>query len=178
MAIGNLGARQGSNLQPVAGNGTGSRQAPSILVARQGSGLRPPPNPVAQFLARSIEPIVRPAVPDRAYRLLDRLKAKRPVSGELPEASVIWGGPSDFTVEELKVPEKPTGGGVNVIDDDDDEPDDEPTTVDWIEIDRTVHVMRVFNKDDSEQYVDVEVIDDITFELPTGVHVRMILNNP
>lgn len=130
-------------------------------------------DPVLAFLAHSMEPIVRPAVPDKAYRLLDRLLAKRPKSGELPEASALWGQASDFTVEELKPPEKPTGGGISVNDPDNDQPEPEPAMVEWTEIERETIITRVTNPQDSTQYVDVEDATVSVFELPNGVRVRM-----
>lgn len=186
MAVGNLAARQGGTVPlPQAPNingvSVGFSSAGGQFRARQGSNVPAPPNPVAQFLARSLEPIVRPAVSDKAYRLLDRLVAARPVSGDLPEASLLWGQASDFDVQELKAPEKPTSPGISIVDGNDDGVPDEdpgPTTFTYTEVSRKEHKVRIENPQDSEQWVEFMIMDEWTGQRDDGVQVVLVFQNP
>lgn len=127
-----------------------------------------------------LEAAVRPAVPSKAYALLERLLAKRRAPGEESEASIIWGGQSDFTVAELKPPELPKLRGINIGGGDDDTPPEEPAvTIVYQEVARTTHEFTVTNPEDPADFVVIEVIDDITFQRQSdGVFVQFILNNP
>lgn len=128
-----------------------------------------------------LEPIVRPAVPAKAYALLDRLLSKRRAPGEETEASITWGQAAEFEVEELRPPEVPEVRGIRVVNPDTGEEESPPDdrTITYTEVNRTTHVTRVTNPQDEIQYVDIEVIDDITFQRSSdGAYIRLVLNNP
>lgn len=115
----------------------------------------------------SVEKVVRSFV--TADLLVSRLVKLRPKDGEGAEAEAIWGKASNFSV--LDVTEKDDGGVAVIV----NWPKDD-TSLDGFEVDvptlefeefhRTVTVVRIENPDDSDQYVMVERIDDITFKGP------------
>lgn len=61
--------------------------------------------------------------------------------------------------------------------DDEDEAEEEIITLDYQEVMRAVSEIRVENPEDSEQYVMVERIENITFRGPDGRHHRFILDH-
>jgi hypothetical protein len=129
-----------------------------------------------------LEAAVRPAVPAKAYALLERLLAKRRKPGEESEASITWGQASDFTVEELKPPELPKLRGIKVVNPDTGDVGEDPSAglmLTYNEVSRSTHVTRITNPEDDQQYVDVEVIDSITFQRSSdGAYIRFVLDNP
>lgn len=111
----------------------------------------------------------------------------------LPPALVSWGVASDFLI--------PNGQGVSAIgkinasggglldewlksiyeeaveeyEEGEGDAYEEPRV--YAEVERTVTVVRVENPEDSEQYVDVERIETITFRGPDGQNVKFVLNH-
>lgn len=137
---------------------------------------------LGRFSGRGIEEVVRPAVPRKAYALLDRLIKARRAPGEEAESSIRWGQASDFRVEELKPPELPKRRFINIGGGGPDDPEldtPEEFLVVYRETSRSTHVTRVFNPENEQQFVDVEVIDDITLQRSSdGALIQLQLNNP
>lgn len=126
----------------------------------------------------AMEAFVRPFTVEKARRRLDRLVARRRVAGEGTEASALWGKPSNFSIVE-----PPTKPSVNFQDNPPPEegqenPDQEQLTLTYTEVSRKTHTKRVTNPEDAEQYVDVEVIDEITFSGDDNILRKFVLDNP
>lgn len=130
---------------------------------------------MGQFELRDLLPYTDWGVPlQRAPKAFTR----QPL-GEEQETEIRWGKPSDFPFQpgtpyqgpgfQVQNPHNPTSPTT---------PPNRPRTSEvWQETGRNTHDKRVENPDDSEQYVIVEVIDDITFSTPRGF-VQLKLNNP
>jgi hypothetical protein len=133
-----------------------------------------------QFGREPLEPVVRPFSDPKAFALLDRIIARRLRPGEEAEAAIQWGAASRWTIKDNVAPEQPSRTGVNIIDDDPDPPEDVPDPVSelvYTEQWREVHVVRVSNPEDAEQFVDVEVIDRIAYLGPDNILRIFVLNN-
>lgn len=106
---------------------------------------------------------VRPSVVIESH-----LKDRTPRPVEVPEqaAEIRWGKASSF---QWSVTNPPAGGSVTVRlpDDEPEEPVPGPRTLEFDETTRTVQNIRVENPSDSEQYVIVQRINDITFRGPS-----------
>lgn len=115
------------------------------------------------FRRTNFERVVRPSVIIESF-----LKDRTPKPVEIPEqeAEIRWGKASTFQWSSTNPPN--TGGGGITVRPGDDEDDEEigSQTVEFEETARSIHVVRVSNPLDDQQYVDVERIDDITFRAP------------
>jgi hypothetical protein len=95
-----------------------------------------------------------------------------------PEAIITWGASSQFIIPPITsatLPDESDGRGVDVT-----LPDDGGSgtpVVTWNEIARTTSDLRVENPEDPEQYVIIRRIESMTFEVSTGVQVRMRFRN-
>lgn len=120
--------------------------------------------------------IVRPAVAIESH-----LKDRSPGPVEIPEqvSEIRWGKASSFQWSVTAPPPLSEGTGVRFDPDrDEDEDDPAPTsrTLEFDETARSVENIRVENPSDSEQYVIVQRINDITFRGPadfTGALVQL-----
>lgn len=95
-----------------------------------------------------------------------------------PEALITWGASSQFIIPPITSPTLPDDGdgrGIDVTLPDDD--GSGPPVVTWNEIARTTSDLRVENPEDPEQYVVIRRIDSMTFDVSTGVQVRMRFRN-
>ena len=95
----------------------------------------------------------------------------RPAEAAEQESEIRWGKPSSFQWS-VSNPPPTRGGGVNVNpspggDDEEDEPG--PKTLEFEETERSVEDIRVENPSDSDQYVIVQRINDITFLAPADM---------
>lgn len=119
---------------------------------------------ISSLRSISILRIVRPAVYIESH-----LKDRTPGPLEIPEqeSEIRWGKASSFQWSVSNPPATNGGGSVSFPDgDDDEEPEPESKTLEFDETTRTVEDIRVENPDDSEQYVIVQRINDITFRGP------------
>ena len=96
-----------------------------------------------------------------------RDRTAKPAEVPEQEAEIRWGKASNFQWS-VTNPPATGGGGVTVRPNDDDEEEGEPgpTTLEFDETARTTENIRVENPSDSEQYVIVQRINDITFRGP------------
>lgn len=95
----------------------------------------------------------------------------RPPLDEDREADIRFGGPSDFPYDPVN------NIGINVGGFNTKKPDPPPDVIEYNETERNTDKIRVENPDDSEQYVMVERINDITFQGPDEKLYKFILNN-
>ena len=122
----------------------------------------------------TMEELTRPF--GEAQVLIDRLKALRPVPGEEEgEAILRWGAKADFSIQSTAAPEK-TGISINLELDQPAPP--EKKTIEFNELSRNFTEVRVENPLDSEQFVMVARIDDITFDGPDGICRKFNLRPP
>lgn len=108
----------------------------------------------------------------------DRPPRRRPV-GAVGDAVLRWGAPGVLQLSS-NLRGFGRGGAITTIiwPDDEEEPlDEEEQGLEFQEISRAVTVVRVENPEDSEQFVDVERIDKISFRGPDGIVRTFILNN-
>lgn len=108
--------------------------------------------------------------------LLAKLLASRVKPGEGGEASATWGGPSQFVLPD-GIDQDSSGLTVNIEEPEKTDPPPEVQVLEFTEVQRNVSEKRIENPDDPEDFVDVEVIDDITFAGPDGIFRRFILKN-
>jgi hypothetical protein len=120
-----------------------------------------------------MERVIRPWVDVVSY---PRVVVVPPIE-ILPEVFLQWGGPSQFVVEGSEsFREVAKTPGLTLGDDDDD--DEEELIFTYNESGRNTSEKRIENPDDPDQYVMVEVIDEITFDHPTQkAKVVFKLNN-
>lgn len=120
---------------------------------------------VSVNISGSLDRLVRPSVTIESF-----LRDRAPGALEVPEqeSEIRWGKASSFQWSVTNPPA--TGGGgftVNPGGDDEEEPEPGPKTLEFDETARSTENIRVENPSDSEQYVIVQRINDITFRGPT-----------
>jgi hypothetical protein len=92
----------------------------------------------------------------------DQALAALRVLPEEQETRFCWGGPGQFTLDDI-----PADVGVTVkIKDEKDDPEEEKKVLTWNESGRAFKKIRVENPDDPEQYVIITRIEDIDFKPP------------
>lgn len=118
----------------------------------------------------------------RADSILQRHveRVKNRASGSAGEAKICWGKAGNFQLVKgsdalISTAQYPTVNWDFPNPDDTQGQDDEKPPELWNEIERTWGAaVRVYNPQDSGQYVDVEDVADITFERPDGTRVKFV----
>jgi hypothetical protein len=108
---------------------------------------------------------------------LERLRVQRPPENPDAIAAIRWGSVGELNPNKPGTPALYTYTTRYHEPDEDEEEDDE--TIDWTEKERETTTKRITNPDDAEVYVDVEVIDTITFDRPGegAIPIKLILDN-
>lgn len=100
--------------------------------------------------------------------------------GALAEAVLRWGAKSNFNLTGNEAPTDPSFNVLLPIDYPSDDDLTDPTqALVFTEINRQVSVVRVFNPQDNQQWVDVERIEQISFMGPDNrIRTFVLTNNP
>ena len=109
---------------------------------------------------------------DKNALIIDRLRAFRETPGEDIDASIRWGAAG---FEQLENNQDLDSFSVTLKDAEEEEPPPDVTTLVFTEINRKVKVIRVENPNDSDQFVMVEQIENITFDGPDGKKRKFVL---
>jgi hypothetical protein len=94
-------------------------------------------------------------------------------------ANIRWGKPAKFQITEPDTADQITytTTTVNLSSDSEVDVPDDVVVYDFSEYGRAIRKVRIENPDDSEQWVEVEVIDCIVFTGPDGNYWRYTLRN-
>ena len=95
---------------------------------------------------------------------------RRPPEGASGDAVLRWGRPSNFVISAKNRTS-------NIVSYPTQPEEEEEEGLVYQEVERTTTTVRVENPDDSEQFVDVERIDRITFLGPDNIPRTFVLTN-